>query len=125
MVEKAIANYCRSSQKSPNGMALLRAVSADLAKLPGEDDEDTNIPDVQAACETFLKWFSASAVPWEGPAPFTLEGLVDIAEVSCRQRQDYATANKALSLFFMREPPRNQVRKLLVEARQRVFVSVA
>ena len=90
-------------------MATARAVSADLAKLPPEDDDHSNIPDVQSACDVFEKWFAASTVPWDGPSPFTLEGLVEIAEMACRVRQDFATAGKALALFFMREPIRNQV----------------
>jgi hypothetical protein len=102
------------STRRPNfAMATARAVSADLAKLPPEDDDHSNIPDVQAACDAFEKWFAASTVPWDGSSPFTQEGLVEIAEMACRVRQDFAAAGKALTLFFTREPVRNQVRNKL------------
>ena len=96
-------------------MALLRAVAADLAKLPPEDDEHANVPDVTGSYETLEKWLvTASAAGWDGmgvggPPPVSLESLVSVAETAVHQRSDFTTAAGCVSLFFAREPPRNQV----------------
>lgn len=97
-------------------MALVRGVTADLAKRPPIDDETAPLPDVESSFNTFQKWFSAASLPSGdglglGPAPFAPEVLVSVAETACRERSDYSTARKALDLYFLREPPQNQVLK--------------
>lgn len=96
-------------------MALARIVGVDLLKTPPEDDEHADLPNVKGALESFVKWAAVAGVgAWDGvsvigPPPFSPETLVDIGEVAARGRGDFTTATGALSLFFSRDPPKNQV----------------
>jgi hypothetical protein len=87
-----------------------------LLEQASEDDPSTSHkPDVAAALQRARTWLAGSGVRASdglgvsGVPDGMAEVLVDVAEVAARQKGDFGVARESVELFFLADPPRNQV----------------